>query len=316
MARSLVPFDQLPSAEDPANGILATANSRVTPDGYPYQLTLELGRALSPTNASGNGWQVRTILKPAGHADDPANRSLLRPRSRTSRGAMPTRSTTRHGPISGCARRPTCCTLVGWRDEHQLCLGCRHYRRTQGFPGRCYSNPNSATIGSFYTWRRKILCRGRARHPFSRAMASPPRYANWNDFWPRPSARASMPNTHPQTSRPGNTAKFYTIGLEHPLYGNLPWFKKWTGTGVQPSYEDVTTVDQMGARLGPSQRLTVDWSNLDRSTGKHRLRANPATRSAPGKAATSGPTGMGARPSPYPLATRLSPTDQNNTACG
>jgi penicillin amidase len=36
-----VPFDQLPSAEDPVNGILATANSRVAPDDYPYQLTLE-----------------------------------------------------------------------------------------------------------------------------------------------------------------------------------------------------------------------------------------------------------------------------------
>ena len=31
----------MPSAEDPVNGILATANARITPDGYPYQLTLE-----------------------------------------------------------------------------------------------------------------------------------------------------------------------------------------------------------------------------------------------------------------------------------
>ena len=35
-----IPFDQLPQALDPPNGILATANARVTPDGYRYPITL------------------------------------------------------------------------------------------------------------------------------------------------------------------------------------------------------------------------------------------------------------------------------------
>src|SRR5271154_2148 len=56
------------------------------------------------------------------------------------------------------------------------------------------------------------------------------------------------------------------IELAHPLYSMLPWFKKWTGTGPQPRYGDPITVDQMGATLGPSQRLTVDWSDLDNGT--------------------------------------------------
>jgi penicillin amidase len=36
-----IPFDQLPQALDPADGILATANSRVTPDGYRYPIALD-----------------------------------------------------------------------------------------------------------------------------------------------------------------------------------------------------------------------------------------------------------------------------------
>jgi penicillin amidase len=36
-----IPFDQLPQAFDPADGILATANSRVTPDSYRYPITLD-----------------------------------------------------------------------------------------------------------------------------------------------------------------------------------------------------------------------------------------------------------------------------------
>ena len=36
-----IPFDQLPQALDPPDGVLATANSRVTPDGYRYPITLD-----------------------------------------------------------------------------------------------------------------------------------------------------------------------------------------------------------------------------------------------------------------------------------
>ena len=35
-----VPFTELPNVLDPDNGIVATANSRITPDGYPYPLAL------------------------------------------------------------------------------------------------------------------------------------------------------------------------------------------------------------------------------------------------------------------------------------
>jgi len=37
----MIPFDQLPQALDPPDGVLATANSRVTPDGYRFPITLD-----------------------------------------------------------------------------------------------------------------------------------------------------------------------------------------------------------------------------------------------------------------------------------
>ena len=36
-----VPYDKLPSVYDPPSGIIATANGRITPDGYPYPLSIE-----------------------------------------------------------------------------------------------------------------------------------------------------------------------------------------------------------------------------------------------------------------------------------
>jgi penicillin amidase len=53
-----IPFDQLPQAFDPTDGVLVTANARVTPDGYRYPITLNwmapyrterLYRALEPS---------------------------------------------------------------------------------------------------------------------------------------------------------------------------------------------------------------------------------------------------------------------------
>ena len=35
-----IPFEQLPQAFDPKDGVLATANARITPDGYTYPITL------------------------------------------------------------------------------------------------------------------------------------------------------------------------------------------------------------------------------------------------------------------------------------
>ena len=36
-----IPFEQMPTILDPPSGVIATANGRITPDGYPYQLGLE-----------------------------------------------------------------------------------------------------------------------------------------------------------------------------------------------------------------------------------------------------------------------------------
>jgi len=61
-----IPFDQLPQALDPADGVLVTANARVTPDGYRFPITLDwmapyrterLYKALEPSPA----WESSTV---------------------------------------------------------------------------------------------------------------------------------------------------------------------------------------------------------------------------------------------------------------
>jgi penicillin amidase len=46
----------------------------------------------------------------------------------------------------------------------------------------------------------------------------------------------------------------------------MPFLKKWTGSGIHPQSGDGVTVKQVGRAFGPSQRLTVNFADLDAST--------------------------------------------------
>jgi len=57
------------------------------------------------------------------------------------------------------------------------------------------------------------------------------------------------------------------FGLLHQnLAGFLPFVSRRAGTGAHPQSGDTTTVKQVGRDFGPSQRFTMDWSNIDGST--------------------------------------------------
>jgi penicillin amidase len=70
---------------------------------------------------------------------------------------------------------------------------------------------------------------------------------------------------------PGDLSKWVwgeqiAIDLEHPLFGLVPLFKRKAGPGHAPQSGNGNTVKQVGGTFGPSERLTVDFSNLDAST--------------------------------------------------
>ena len=70
---------------------------------------------------------------------------------------------------------------------------------------------------------------------------------------------------------PGDVAEWkygnwHVIDIEHPLGKLLPLIGRVAGTGEQPLSGDTTTVKQVGRAFGPSQRFTMDWSNIDGST--------------------------------------------------
>ena len=56
------------------------------------------------------------------------------------------------------------------------------------------------------------------------------------------------------------------VDIQHPLAALLPYVTRIAETGPLPLSGDTTTVKQVGRAFGPSQRFTMDWSNIDGST--------------------------------------------------
>jgi penicillin amidase len=72
-------------------------------------------------------------------------------------------------------------------------------------------------------------------------------------------------------SAPANVAdwsygSWHVIELDHPLARFLPYIGRRADEGPFPLSGDKTTVKQVARANGPSQRFTMDWSNVDGST--------------------------------------------------
>jgi penicillin amidase len=58
----------------------------------------------------------------------------------------------------------------------------------------------------------------------------------------------------------------FPVVIEHPVFRNIPLLGRWAAPGTQEQSGGGLTVKQVGRNFGPSQRLTVDFSDLDGST--------------------------------------------------
>ena len=259
--QGFVPFDQMPSAEDPVNGILATANARITPDGYPYQLTLEWAAPYRNERiwkwlAGKNKLTPADMLKLQGDIYSSLDQELGR------RYAY----AIDHSTKADNQLRQAADLLRSWDgviNANSAAAAAIAAARQAFWP--MVLKPKLGADWRLYSWGEKAFAEEEiVTH--SPAQWLPSGYANWDEFLTAIMKQGLAAEHAPADLKTWQYGQIRKIELEHPLYGMLPWFKSWTGTGPQPRYGDVTTVDQMGATLGPSQRLTVDWSNLDKST--------------------------------------------------
>ena len=94
----------------------------------------------------------------------------------------------------------------------------------------------------------------------------PPGYKNWDAVLTEAVRRGMKHGDAPADVMHWAYGNWHVVDIEHPLAPFLPIISRMAGTGRLPLSGDTTTVKQVSSTLGPSQRFTMDWSNVDGST--------------------------------------------------
>jgi penicillin amidase len=293
--QGFIGFDQLPSAFDPPGGILATANSRVTPNP----------NVPAPAVAGAAATAPSALQTPSSQTPSPQTTGVAAPPELTLEWADPYRNEriwkwlepksklTQHDMLT---LETDVYSELDQEIAQRLAYGIDHASRTDArlrqaadllrtWDGAVtVDSAPAAIVGSakavfypmllkpklgdewkLYHWAESLFA-GEQILMNEPAAWLPPEYASWDDFLADMVRQGLAAGGAPGDLRQWRYGYAHPLDVEHPLFGLLPWFRKWTGTGAQPQSGDGSTVKQVGRTFGPSQRFTIDWSNVDGAT--------------------------------------------------
>jgi penicillin amidase len=273
-----IPFDKLPSAYDPPSGIVATANSRITPDKYPFNISTEWDPP----------WRTDRIYR------------VLESGKKFSAADMLSLQTDVYSAFDRFCAERFVYALDHARNLSKRAQQARDLLRD--WDGRLAADSPAATIEnrSQYELRRLLLepKLGPApkQAPSKDAPAAPDPF-NWKNYrwfsssiWmenvlvrqPRrwlpegyenyesllaAAVEAAINNPDvPQDLTQWRWGRFAPIDIEHPVLGRLPLIGRWTAPGLHDQSGGGLTVKQVGRAFGPSERYTADLSDFDQST--------------------------------------------------
>jgi penicillin amidase len=267
-----VPFDKLPRVFNPPSGILATANGRITPDKYPYSLSVEWGSAYrthriyqvlesSKRFARPDMLALQTDVYSAfdqfcaerfvyamDHVKD------LSPRARQARELM------RNWDGRMMADSAAAAVEVSAREElYRLLLE----PKLGAAPAD--GKDNGQLSWKTYEWfMEPVWLENVLQNQPPRWL--PPKFTNYNDL-----LAAAVEAALQRPGAPSNPARWQwgelnPVEINHPIFGAIPILRRWAGPGWHPQSGDRYTVKAVGRHFGPSERTTVDLANLDDST--------------------------------------------------
>jgi penicillin amidase len=286
--KGYIPYDDMPHAYDPPNGIIATANGRIAPDGYKYSIStewdapwrtdriyrvLESGKKFSPADMLALQMDVsstydRLIADKFVYALDHAPKLS----DRAKRAADILRDW--DGRMSIDSPAPTIGTkarteLVRMLLEPKLGPApddaSTASKSSSAAPNATTANTNGALTWTSYRWGMSTVWLENVvnKQP---ARWLPSGYSDYGAL-----LTAAMERAIAQPGVPADLAKWswgenYPIEIEHLVLSQLPLIGRWTGPGHHPLSGDNYTVKAGARHFGASERATWNFANFDEST--------------------------------------------------
>jgi penicillin G amidase len=276
--KGYIPFDKLPSIYDPPSGILATANSRISPDKYPYSIStewdppwrtdriyqvLDSGRKFSAADMLSLETDVysafdRFCAERFVYALDHVKN--LSPRSQQARDLM--------RDWDGRLSIDSPAATIENRAQYEL-------RRLLlepklGPAPKQAADTNTHSDDGVFSWK--------SYRWFSSSLwlenvlaKQPPRwlpngYPNYESLLAAAVDTAVNNPDAPKDLTQWRWGAFAPIDIEHPVLNRLPLIGRWTGPGLHDQSGGGLTIKQVGRTFGPSERYTADLADLDQST--------------------------------------------------
>jgi penicillin amidase len=257
-----LPFDLMPHAFDPPSGFLATANSRVTADNAPIWLTLEW---VDP-------YRIERIYKLLDGRDHLTPADLLAVQTDVysevdQELAHRFAYAIEHTPGADDRLRQAAALMRSWdgRLTTDSAAASLVTRARYALRPMILEPKLGKELAAEYSWAESNFAEEEIIMHSSPDWL-PPAYKNWDELL-TDAVRKGMKEGHaPADVARWSYGSWHVVDIEHPLAGFLPLVGRVAGTGEQPLSGDTTTVKQVGRAFGPSQRFTMDWSNIDGST--------------------------------------------------
>jgi penicillin amidase len=268
---SFVPFDKLPSVFNPPSGILATANGRITPDGYPYSLSVEWGAPYRTEriykvlegDKKFTAADMLALQTDVYSAFDRfcAERFVyaldhvtgLSPRARQARELM-RKWDGRMLASSSAAAIESSARGELYRLLLQPKLGPADGKGDEG-----------ALSWKTYDWfMRPVWLENVLLYQPQRWL--PAQFKNFNELLAAAVNAAIQAPGAPSDLAAWHWGDLNPVEINHPIFGAVPVLRRWTGPGRHPQSGNTYTVKAVSSHHGPSERTTVDLANLDNST--------------------------------------------------
>ncbi len=268
-----IPFEKLPSTFNPPSGSIATANGRITPDGYPYSISsgweapwrtariyrvLASGKKFSAADmlalqtdiySEFERYSAERFVYAVDHAKNPSSRS--KQAAEIMRGWDGRMTADSAAPVIAARARAELVRLV---LEPKLGSAPKDQAQIQ-----TTASWKSYRWGMQSVWMENVL-----QHQPKRWL--PDSFATYDELLTAAVEAAVSDPMAPKDLSLWKWGAFNPFEIQHPILGRIPLVRRWSGPGVQPQSGSSYTVKAVSRTHGPSERMTMDLADWDEST--------------------------------------------------
>jgi penicillin amidase len=256
-----VPFNEMPSVYNPPSGIIATANGRVTSDGYTHLITKEWE---SPYRTE----RIYRVLRQNKKFTAADMLALQTDVQSDLDKFVAQRMVYAVDQTPGASPRAKIAADILRRFDGKISMessGAAIEQRARRWLTETLLKNKLGDDAKLYHWYMKTVWLENTI-AFQQAQWLPGQYKSWDELLEAAVEAAVSDPAAPRDLASWRYGDYATVQIGHPIFGKLPWLKRYASTQRLPQSGNGITVKQVGGMFAPSERFTADFADLDQST--------------------------------------------------